>query len=135
MNDKKNPNVPEQGDIFGDPGLASDSGMSSENGTTDDEMSSSGKKTPVSGKKEKKSRKGDKSESFEKLLGRLEEIVETMEGGGLPLDEMMKLYEEGVQKAGTLTSMLGDARTRVMKLVRNADGEQSLEHFEGEENL
>ena len=47
----------------------------------------------------------------------------------------MKLYEEGVQKAEALTSMLADARTRVMKLVKNANGKPLLEQFEGEESL
>jgi len=135
MTDKKKPGVPEQGDIFGDPGLIPDNETSPDNRASDDESASPDEKTHVGGRKEKKSKKGAKAESFEKLLGRLEEIVETMEGGGLPLDEMMKLYEEGVQKAEALTSMLADARTRVMKLVKNANGKPLLEQFEGEESL
>ena len=71
--------------------------------------------------------------SFEALLKRLEEIVEKMESGGLSLDESMKLYEEGINKAGTLTAKLADARNKVMKLVEGMNGEMSLEEFdEGE---
>ena len=130
MADRKKHDIPGQGDIFGDPVPAQDEEMPPETITADDDSASYGEQASDGGKKEKKGRKDKKDETFEKLLERLEVIVETMESGGLPLDEMMKLYEEGVRKAESLTSMLAAARTRVMKLVENADGEPSLEHFD-----
>jgi exodeoxyribonuclease VII small subunit len=42
------------------------------------------------------SKKVDKS-SLEHSLRRLEEIVESLEGGDVPLDEAVNLYEEGVR--------------------------------------
>ena len=73
--------------------------------------------------------------SFETTLKRLEEIVEKMESGGLGLEESMKLYEEGIEKAGILTAKLADARNKVMKLVEGMNGELSLEEFdEGEDS-
>ena len=136
MSDKRKQGIPEQGDIFGDPGLIPDGEYSMEKGAPNNSATPSDEKIPEgSGKNGKKRRMSKKAEkSFEELLDRLDEIVETMEGGGLPLDEMMKLYEEGVQKAEALTSMLADARTRVMKLVKNANGKPLLEQFEGEES-
>jgi len=78
---------------------------------------------------------GPENESFESLLGRLEEIVGKMEGGGLSLEASMELYEEGVKKAGRLTAMLADAREKVMKLVTGPDGDTALEEFgEGEQS-
>ena len=71
--------------------------------------------------------------SFEEILKRLEEIVEKMEGGGLGLEESMKLYEEGIKKIDILTSMLAESRDKVMKLVTNNEGKSSLEVF-GEED-
>jgi len=37
--------------------------------------------------------------SFEEQLQRLEEIVEILDDGGAALDEMLKLYEEGMQRS------------------------------------
>lgn len=72
-----------------------------------------------------------KKEQFEELLQRLETIVNTMESGGLGLEESMALYEEGVKKSEALTAMLAEARERVMKLVADKDGKPTLEPFEG----
>ena len=44
----------------------------------------------------------------------------------------MKLYEEGIQKIDMLTTMLAEARDKVMKLVTDNEGRSSLEVFEGE---
>ena len=68
--------------------------------------------------------------TFEEILKRLELIVDKMEGGGLSLEESMKLYEEGVSRAGSLTSMLRDAREKVMKLVQDRNGDMSVEPFD-----
>jgi len=70
-----------------------------------------------------------KTDDFETLLKRLEEIVDKMDGGGLGLEESMKLYEEGMKNAERLTTMLADARDRVMKLVGEKDGAAMLEPF------
>ena len=37
--------------------------------------------------------------TYEKAVERLEEIVEMLENGNLPLEKMMKLYEEGTALA------------------------------------
>ena len=71
--------------------------------------------------------------SFEEILKRLEEIVEKMERGSLGLEESMKLYEEGIKKTDMLTSMLSEARDKVMKLVSTSEGESILEVFDREE--
>jgi exodeoxyribonuclease VII small subunit len=69
---------------------------------------------------------------FETLLKRLEEIVQKMDGGGLGLEESMKLYEEGIRNADSLTAMLSDARNRVMKLVVDKAGNPNLEPLDQE---
>ena len=71
--------------------------------------------------------------TFEEILKRLETIVAEMEGGGLSLEESIKLYEEGISRAGSLTAMLRDTREKVMKLVQDRNGDVSVEPFdEGE---
>ena len=75
----------------------------------------------------------DKTEKFETILRRLEEIVETMENPGLDLEESMALYEEGIKKAEKLTIMISEAREKVMKLVTDKNGTPSLKQFDEEE--
>ncbi|MCI0528813.1 MAG: exodeoxyribonuclease VII small subunit, partial [Nitrospira sp.] len=43
---------------------------------------------------------------FEEALGRLEEIVKTLEKGELPLEESLKIFEEGVRMSKTCLKML-----------------------------
>jgi len=76
---------------------------------------------------------GGEPGTFEEILKRLETIVAEMEGGGLSLEESIKLYEEGISRAESLTTMLRDTREKVMKLVQDRNGDVSLEPFdEGE---
>jgi exodeoxyribonuclease VII small subunit len=46
---------------------------------------------------------------FEKRLNRLEEIVGKMETGELPLEESLKLFEEGVKLSRDCNSQLSEA--------------------------
>jgi exodeoxyribonuclease VII small subunit len=55
--------------------------------------------------------------SFETALSRLSEIVERLEGGELPLEESLKLFEEGVRLARTAEARLEAAEKRVEELL------------------
>jgi exodeoxyribonuclease VII small subunit len=55
--------------------------------------------------------------SFESALSRLSEIVERLEGGELPLEESLKLFEEGVRLARTAEARLEAAEKRVEELL------------------
>jgi exodeoxyribonuclease VII small subunit len=54
---------------------------------------------------------------FEASIQRLGEIVETLEGGELPLEESLKLFEEGVRLARGSQKVLADAEERVEQLL------------------
>jgi len=56
--------------------------------------------------------------SFESEFERLGTIVEQLENGSTTLDEMLKLYEEGITLAGGLTTLLNEAELRVEKLSK-----------------
>lgn len=61
--------------------------------------------------------------SFEASLERLSAIVERLEGGELPLEESLQLFEEGVRLARTAQSCLDTAEKRVEELLSiGADG-------------
>ena len=69
--------------------------------------------------------------SFEKKLGRLEEIVQKMEAGELSLDDSLKLFEEGVKLSRDCNQELSQAEQKVKKLVGlDEKGEPILENFE-----
>ena len=64
---------------------------------------------------------------FETDFTRLGEIVSRLEVGNIPLEEMLKLYEEGMQLSGRLSSTLNEAELRVETLAK-AHEEMGLEH-------
>ena len=54
---------------------------------------------------------------FEKQLERLKEIVNTIQDETLPLDESIKLYEEGNKIIASLNELLKLAEDKVEKIV------------------
>jgi exodeoxyribonuclease VII small subunit len=70
---------------------------------------------------------------FEKKLSRLEEIVEKMESGEMPLEESLKLFEEGVRLSRECNVQLADAEQKVKLLLSVDDqGEAVTEDFDPE---
>ena len=70
--------------------------------------------------------------TFEKSMKRLEEIVEKLEEGSAPLEDSLKLFEEGVRVSRQCTSKLDEAKKKVEILIKN-DGEMKAEPFEESE--
>ncbi|MGC1106796.1 MAG: exodeoxyribonuclease VII small subunit [Candidatus Acidiferrales bacterium] len=71
---------------------------------------------------------------FEKSLARLEEVVKRLESVDLPLDEAMKLFEEGVKLSRDCQKQLEEAEGRVEILLKKADGKLHAEPFETDED-
>ncbi len=69
--------------------------------------------------------------TFEQALTRLEEIVQTLEKGELPLEETVRLYEEGVKLSSFCRSKLEDAERRLKELsVDEETGEARLKDLD-----
>lgn len=67
---------------------------------------------------------------FEKKLNRLEEIVAKMERGELPLEDSLKMFEEGVKLSRECHQQLTAAEQKVQKLVSVSEkGEAVTEDF------
>ncbi len=66
--------------------------------------------------------------SFEKAMERLEEIVASLEGGECPLEESLKLFEEGVKLVKLCNNKLESVEGSIKKLT-NIDGEMVEEDF------
>lgn len=60
--------------------------------------------------------------SFEEALKRLEETVHALESGSVPLDESLKLFEEGVALVKFCNSKLDNAEQKVRILLRDEEG-------------
>lgn len=71
--------------------------------------------------------KKTKTPTFEEGLERLENIAGQMERGELPLDELLKLYEEGMKLSGELNQKLDNAANRMMEVRLGRDGEPKAE--------
>lgn len=61
--------------------------------------------------------------TFEDCLTRLEQIVAALESGNLPLEESLKVFEEGVGLARHCARYLDDAERRIEMLVRDEAGD------------
>ena len=76
----------------------------------------------------------DKKLNFETSLARLEEILQTLERGEGSLDEMLKLYEEGVGLIRVCNTALEQAELSVKTLQIKADGGVALTDLHLEED-
>ena len=59
---------------------------------------------------------------FESALSDLEQRVRKLEAGDVPLEDALKLYEEGVALARTCHEQLDAAEQRIVALSRGAEG-------------
>ena len=60
--------------------------------------------------------KEKQTEAFESLYARLEESVAKLEAGGLPLEQSIALYEEGMTLARECQERLDEAELKITKL-------------------
>jgi exodeoxyribonuclease VII small subunit len=67
---------------------------------------------------------------FEAHLKRLEEIVHRLEDGELPLEESLKLFEEGIKISRSCNEKLTEAEKKVKLLLSvNPDGSEVTKEF------
>lgn len=59
--------------------------------------------------------------SFEQVLARLQELVEQLEGGDLPLERSLTIFEEGVRLSRLGARRLDEAERRVEELLSDDD--------------
>ena len=65
--------------------------------------------------------KNQESLSFEKALAQLEQVVESMESGEVPLAELMAKFEEGTKLLQICETRLRDAELKIELLKKPAD--------------
>lgn len=73
-----------------------------------------------------------KKVNFEQSMQRLEEIVAALERGDAPLEDAMKLFEEGSKLMRECTAALDAAEQKVTLLTADESGQPQEEPFQGE---
>ncbi len=78
--------------------------------------------------------KTDKTDelSFEDGIKRLEDIVEAMEGGELPLENLMEKFEEGTRLAKVCQDQLAKAEVRIQQIEKTSADDLKLKPFEAQ---
>jgi exodeoxyribonuclease VII small subunit len=71
-----------------------------------------------------------KEPPFEECLERLESLVHEMESGNLPLEDILKKYEEGNRLVKACATKLNEAEQRIEVLMKEKNGSLSLKPFE-----
>lgn len=70
--------------------------------------------------------------TFEQSLMRLEQIVRALEHGDVPLEESLKLFQEGTGLVRSCQKLLDDAKLQVQKVMADANEEPVLEDLDNE---
>lgn len=65
-------------------------------------------------------------------MHRLEEIIEALESGEKPLDDVVAMYEEGIRLSTECLEYLGKTELRLKKLSRDAAGKFEITTEEDE---
>ena len=68
--------------------------------------------------------------NFEKAMDRLEAIVEQMESGKLPLEDLIVRYEEGMNLVKVCQERLSSAEQKIEIIARNNAGKPIVKIFE-----
>jgi exodeoxyribonuclease VII small subunit len=70
---------------------------------------------------------------LEQAMARLEAIVGQLEKGDLPLDESLKIFEEGIRLSKNCLKVLEEAEKKVEVLVQDKNGKKQLRAFTSED--
>ncbi|MFQ5780880.1 MAG: exodeoxyribonuclease VII small subunit [Nitrospiria bacterium] len=71
---------------------------------------------------------------FEEALSRLEEAVKSLEKGDLPLEDSLKIFEEGIRLSKNCLKALEEAEKKVEILVQDKNGKKRLRPLDRMEN-
>lgn len=65
--------------------------------------------------------------SFEKSVSKLEEILDKLEQGDLPLEKSLKLYQQGMELSGQCAKLLDQAEqsVKIIQIHENGQSEES----------
>lgn len=68
--------------------------------------------------------------TFEEAISRIEEIIHRLEAGEAPLEESLKLFEEGMNLINFCQKKLDEVEQKIEMLVKNERGELETRPFD-----
>lgn len=71
--------------------------------------------------------------TFEQQLQELEQIVNNLEKGNVPLEEAMAQFKEGIDLSNTLQKTLNDAEETLTKVINSNEEEEIYERADDNE--
>ena len=71
-------------------------------------------------------KKESTEQNFEQALGELEEVVEQLESGALPLDDSLAAFEKGVGLVKFCNQKLNEVEKKIELLLKDKDGRLQL---------
>lgn len=74
-----------------------------------------------------------KKKTFESSLAELEKIVQKLEDGDLPLEESLKLFEDGARISRECQERLNKAERRIEILLKDENGNPVLEELKADD--
>lgn len=81
------------------------------------------------------SQENEQSKSFEASMARLEQIVRQMEQGEVPLEESLRLFQEGTELVRQCTSLLDHAEMQIKQVVKGPDGAPVEMEFDSHDGI
>ena len=75
------------------------------------------------------------NKTFEEKMQRLEQLVKAMERGDVPLEEALKLFQEGTELVRDCSKLLDDAQLQVKMIATAPDGSPVEEGFDYADDL
>jgi exodeoxyribonuclease VII small subunit len=74
-------------------------------------------------------------QSFEKALKQLEDIVQELETGDLPLEKAVKRFEDGIKLSRFCSETLNETEKRIQILLQDSEGNISEAAFPGSDDI
>jgi exodeoxyribonuclease VII small subunit len=65
--------------------------------------------------------------TFEMAMKQLEQIVQDLESGDMPLEKAIKKFEEGIKVSKYCSEKLDESEKRITLLMRDSDGKNASE--------
>ena len=67
--------------------------------------------------------------TFEQAMKKLEQIVQDLESGDMPLEKAIQTFEDGIQLSKFCSKKLDETEKRITILMQDSDGELSETPF------
>ncbi|MFC1578286.1 exodeoxyribonuclease VII small subunit [Thermodesulfobacteriota bacterium] len=73
--------------------------------------------------------------TFEQAMKQLEQIVQDLESGDMPLEKAIKTFEDGIRLSKFCSEKLDETEKRITILMQDSDGKLSEAPFSGEDEV